>query len=67
MHYLNTIDRMSRGDRQKWDYFMNMRYDEYKHYETFFNDKRREVNQMYKGKKTYEELMVNQLGVLIER
>ena len=60
------MDKFSKGDRAKWGYFMNMRYDEFKHYEQFWHDKKTEVSNIYKNNKTSEQVMIKQLGTIID-
>lgn len=64
--YIEIIDRMAKGNREDWEFFLNMNWIEFDNYMDFWIEKQKAKGTLYKNAKSSEQIMIRQLNYIIE-
>ena len=56
---------MAKGDRTKWDYFLNMQWSEFSNYSLLFNEQRKDIADSLNACKTFEAYVMKAMSLIV--
>lgn len=56
---------MAKGNRQNWDYYLNMNWIEFDNYVDYWTMKNKEKARAFNNPKSYEDVIIKQLNQII--